>query len=348
MATRLPIEQPAGLDQNDVVMTAYGPGDGLPVFVQPRNTKLRDDFDAARSWFVSHQGTFDELIARHGALVFRGFPIRDTDAFAAMTAHYESPPFGYTAGSSPRERISAHVYEATHTPAEDVIMMHQEMAYLPNYPSRIVFFCRIPAASGGETFLADMRRVTAALPPAFVEEIERRGVRYGRNFRDMTVSTNDVWLDAVHRSWQAAFNTTDRSKPIADCEAMGLQAEWLEDGSLSSSYTSRGLIDHPSTGERLWFNQIATTVLGPENIGPRFPFYDSFYGAEKPRPYETTYGDGGAIPRPYLEVLYKTLNVLTVAFPWSSGDLLLIDNYVTSHGRNAYTGLRDVQVALLK
>jgi alpha-ketoglutarate-dependent taurine dioxygenase len=348
MATQLQIEQPAALDDNDVVMTAYGPGNGLPMFVQPRNTRLRDDFDAARSWFESHQTSFDELIAQHGALVFRGFPIWDTAAFAAMTAHYESPRFGYTGGSSPRERISAHIYEATHTPAQDVLMMHQEMAYLPTYPSRIAFYCRIPAASGGETFLADMRRVTAALPLEFVEQIERRGVRYGRNFRDRTASTGDVWLDAVHRSWQAAFNTTDRAKPITDCEAMGLKGEWLEDGSLASSYLSRGLINHPRTGERIWFNQIATTTIGPESIGPRFPFYDGFYGADKPRPYDTTYGDGSAIPRPYIEALYQTLKAHTVAFPWSSGDLLLIDNYVTSHGRNAYTGMRDVQVALLK
>ena len=31
----------------------------------------------------------------------------------------------------------------------------------------------------------------------------------------------------------------------------------------------------------------------------------------------------------------------------SDGDLLLVDNFVTGHGRNAYTGVRDVQVALL-
>ena len=36
-----------------------------------------------------------------------------------------------------------------------------------------------------------------------------------------------------------------------------------------------------------------------------------------------------------------------MAFPWSHGDVLLIDNYLTAHGRNTYTGRRDIQVALI-
>ena len=41
------------------------------------------------------------------------------------------------------------------------------------------------------------------------------------------------------------------------------------------------------------------------------------------------------------------LNGLIVRFPWSHGDVMLLDNFLTAHGRNSYTGKRDVQVALL-
>ena len=42
------------------------------------------------------------------------------------------------------------------------------------------------------------------------------------------------------------------------------------------------------------------------------------------------------------------LNDETIAVPWQNGDILMIDNILTFHGRNPYTGHRDVQVALLE
>jgi alpha-ketoglutarate-dependent taurine dioxygenase len=345
MSTQLRRVKPLTLDDR-VVATPYEPGEGLPLFIQPRDPALRDDPAAARDWFQSNAEVFDAMLAEAGALVFRGFPVHDTAAFGALVDHYESPKFGYTGGSSPREQLAARVYESTHAPAEDVLQMHQEMAYLPTFPRQIAFWCRMPAVSGGETFLADMRRVTAELPPEFVRSVEKLGVNYNRNFRDLNASTGSSYLDTIHRSWQQAFSTVDREKPLRDCEAMGLKARWLEDGSLATDTLTPGMITHPATGERVWFNQLATNTICPQSIHHRYPMYEAYYGTTKPRPYVTTYGDLSPIPQVYLDALYDTLKRRTVAFPWSSGDVLLIDNYFTSHGRNRYTGLRDVQVAL--
>ncbi|MDB5448131.1 MAG: syringomycin synthesis regulator SyrP, partial [Phenylobacterium sp.] len=66
-----------------------------------------------------------------------------------------------------------------------------------------------------------------------------------------------------------------------------------------------------------------------------------------PRPYNTTYADGGQIAPDDLASIYPILDELEVAFSWEQGDLMLLDNFYTFHGRGAYTGHRDVQVALL-
>lgn len=338
---------PSKLD-DAVILTSYEPGAGFPTFVQPREGALREDRAAFAAWFHNHREALDQLLAEVGSLVFRGFPIRDTDSFGNLISHYDSPKFGYTAGSSPRRQLAPRVFESTYTPAQDVIMLHQEMAYLPVYPTKVAFFCRVPAVSGGETSIADMRRVTAALAPDFVAAVEARGVQYKRNFRDRAASTGDAYLDAIHRTWQDAFNTTDKSKPVADCAAMGLEAEWLADGSLSTIFRSPGMITHPRTGERIWFNQISTTTICPDSVGQaRYDLQDAYYGKTKPKPYETTYNDGGRIAWEHISALYTALRTYMVRFPWSHGDILLVDNYVTAHGRNSYTGLRDVQVALL-
>jgi hypothetical protein len=331
-----------------VTITPYAPGGGFPHFVQPNDPALRDDPAAFLAWFRAHQGDFDALLAEAGALVFRGFPIEDGARFGEAIDHYDSPPFGYAGGSSPRRALAGRVYESTYTPPGQIIMLHQEMAYLPRWPSKIAFYCRIPPVSGGETFLADMRRVTAALRPDVVAAVEAKGVRYRRNFRDQAASTGDAWLDAIHRSWQAAFSTDDRDAAMAQCRTVGLAGEWLPDDSLDTVWPAPGMITHPRTGDRLWFNHFATKTICPESVGAeRFALYDGHYGANGARPYDTSYGDGSAIPGDHIEELYRVLREQRVGFAWSHGDLLLVDNLITAHGRNSYAGLRDVQVALL-
>jgi hypothetical protein len=34
------------------------------------------------------------------------------------------------------------------------------------------------------------------------------------------------------------------------------------------------------------------------------------------------------------------------AFAWQAGDVMLLENKFTGHGRHAYTGVRDVQVMI--
>jgi hypothetical protein len=331
-----------------VVSTPYPPGDGFPLFVQPREPELRDSRAAFGAWFRDNRERFDEMLAEAGAIVFRGFPLADTAGFGDLIAHYDSPKFGYAGGSSPRRNLQGRVFESTYTPPDQVIMLHQEMAYLPTYPSRIAFFCRIPSVTGGETFIADMRRVTTTLDPALVAEVEGRGIRYKRNFREAANSTGDGWLDAVHRSWQDAFGTTDKGEAMAACEAIGLAAQWLDDGSLDTVYRAPGMITHPRSGDRLWFNHFATKTICPESIGQaRYDSYEAYYGSDRARPYDTTFGDGTRISGEQMNELYKVLRACRVGFPWSQGDLMLLDNYITAHGRNEYSGMRDVQVALL-
>ncbi|MDO7842298.1 TauD/TfdA family dioxygenase [Sphingomonas immobilis] len=331
---------------DEVALTPFGTAP-LPVFVQPRVEALRADIGALADWFRTNRPALDQLLVDAGAIVLRGFAVEDTAAFGRVVDCFAPTDFGYLAGASPRAQLAPRVFEATSAPAEAVLGMHQEMAYLPNYPSRIAFYCRMPSVTGGETYLADMRAVTREIPAAFLAAVRERGVLYTRNFRAPQVSTGHPVLDVFHKTWTDAFSTADPGKAIADCAAMGLQGSWLDDGSLSVAYRAPGLIDHPVSGECLWFNQIATQTLNRQNTGDRFALYERHYGSTRPRPYLTTYGDGGAIPEDFVAALYPILSRNTVAFPWSHGDILLIDNFRTAHGRNAFTGLRDVQVALL-
>ena len=350
MALNLALKERPCLD-DAVAVTPYGGKGGFPLFVQPSDPRLRDEPDAARDWFDRNRELVEAMLLDAGAVVFRGFAVRTTHEFSnLMGAYYEPRRLGYAGGAAARAQLADQVYETSKSGPAAVITMHQEMMYDPAPPSRICFFCHVPSVSGGETFLGDMREVTAALPVKLVEAADKRGVRYQRNYRDPGSFTGNSYLDMVlHRDWQSAFSTTDRDQAIETCRAMELEARFLPDGSLSTSYTGPGLADHPVTGERFWFNGLATNTMRPQTIGAEnYAALVECYGDKRPVPYLTTFGDGEPASPEDLEALDSVLDRLKVAFPWSSGDMLLIDNYRTAHGRNWFTGLRDIQVALFQ
>ena len=222
------------------------------------------------------------------------------------------------------------------------------MAYLSHYPGRLAFYCRMPAVWGGETHIVDMRRVTAALPSDFRRRLEERGVRYTRNLLANGDSIGHPSLDATHKTWAATFGTENPDEAVAQARKMGLTPEWLPDGSLTVTYGASGFTRHPATGETVSFQQIILQSITPKTRGAeRYALYESHYGTKRPWPYLTTYGDGGLIDRDDVDLLYEIGKSFTVGFPWSAGDVMILDNILVAHGRNAFTGARDLQVAML-
>ncbi|MBV9993779.1 MAG: TauD/TfdA family dioxygenase [Caulobacteraceae bacterium] len=332
----------------DVTVAPYGPGDGLPLFVTPRTGALRQDRDAATGWMREHEAALDGILRDVGAVVLRGFAFGDTGGFAQAIDHYPDMAFGYAAGAAPRANIQGRVFEATRSPPEVSITLHQEMAYLPAFPSRLAFFCNHAPDSGGETLIGDVRRFEALVSQRFRGEVEARGVRYVRSFRSPDFAVEEPRLEGLYKTWAEAFSTDDPVKVEAECAAMGLECVWNADGGVSVRYDSPGFVRHPVTGRQLWFNQIATQTMTDATYGPEvMGAFRRLSGAEHPLPYVTTFADGGPIAEADVAAVRQTLAGLQVAFPWRQGDLMLIDNFLTFHGRSPYAGRRDVQVALL-
>jgi hypothetical protein len=333
---------------DEVVAYPYRPGHGLPLFVEPRSSRMRSDMKAVAHWFAVRKPVFDRLLATHGACFLRGFPIEDTAAFSALVSHYPSTSFGYAAGATSRQAVAGRVFEATRAPAEFKLDLHQEMAYLPHYPKQLAFYCHVAAATGGETIIADYRRLQNLIAPRFLQEVKTRGVLYTRNLRAPGTTLGHVTLDAFHRTWSDAFFTDDRTAIGKQCEQMGLGHRWEADDSLSITYRTSGFAQHSLTGDSVWFNQIATQSITAGNLGQAFcDLYKSHFKPGQHPFFHTTYGDGSTIAPSDIDSLYPLMDEVTVGVPWQHADVMLLDNIYTAHGRNPFTGTRDVQVALL-
>ena len=323
--------------------------DNPPLFVQPADPTLAIETAEAVSWFAGHAEVFDVLLDHYGAVVLRGFPIEGTDDFADLVAHAPPHAFGYAGGATPRDQLGRNVYEATQVPASVDIKLHQEMAYLKHYPSKIVFYCHVPAASGGETIIGDMRRFTRMLDDRFLSELEARGLTYHRNFRAPDVPHgSEEHAQIYHATLRQGFSTDDSEQIEESCRRLEMDFEWMPDGSLSTRLHKAAFATHPRRSDRVYFNHILTQIIDPEWLGPVYDTYLDLYDrAGRPRPYHVTYGEGSPISDDDYRAVAQGLSEVVVSFPWHAGDVMIVDNIYTAHGRNPYTGQRDVQVALL-
>jgi alpha-ketoglutarate-dependent taurine dioxygenase len=320
--------------------------DPFLLIATPRDPALARDPGAVARWFSANRDAIERSLVDHGAIRFRGFAIFSTADFAATIEDYPPLAGDYAGGASPRAKLAEKVFEATSAAADIPIYPHQEMSYLPRWPRKVAFYCHRAPDVGGETIAASVRRFEQGIDPEFFAAIRARGLLYTRNYRGPGAFPDG--LTSIHRTWQSAFNTEDPNKAEADIAEMGMEHRWEGDGSLTALYHADGVTTHPLTGDCHWFNQLTTLTFTPESLPSRWSLYAEHYGDGRPKPYDIRYGDGEAIALDDIRALYPLLDAATVALPWQDGDVMMLDNILAMHGRNPFTGHRDVQVALLE
>jgi alpha-ketoglutarate-dependent taurine dioxygenase len=197
----------------------------------------------------------------------------------------------------------------------------------------VFFMCQQPASEGGETPIADTRKVLSSIDPAILEKFRSKKVLYRRTFRLGTGLT-----------WQTAFGAESQSAVEEYCARRSITCTWTEDGDLRTAQVRDPIAIHPNTGEEVWFNHatffhISTlqpdvrkallSLAGPDNL-----------------PANSYYGDGAEIEPETMDLLRDAYHKHTIVFPWRAGDMLALDNMLMCHGRRPFSGQRRVLVAM--
>nr|WP_245171765.1 MupA/Atu3671 family FMN-dependent luciferase-like monooxygenase [Burkholderia sp. AcTa6-5] len=283
----------------------------------------------------NQQRTLVELVRRHGAVLLRGF----SDVTAAGLARVATDLCGelvqYTERSTPRTRLSDTLYTATEYPSHQRIDLHNENAYAHRWPGTLFFWCARPAPSGGETLLADSRRVLARLPPALRDTFLRKGVLYRRELGP-----------PLGMAWQYVFQCDRREEVDALCRAAGYKVVWRSDERVSLSRVAQAVATHPVTGDACWFNHALffheSSLPSGIRDGLRTLYGDSYL------PHASFYGDGSPIDPQALADLRAAHRHCERKLPLQKDDVLIIDNLLMAHGRCAYEGPRDIRLTMGK
>jgi alpha-ketoglutarate-dependent taurine dioxygenase len=128
------------------------------------------------------------------------------------------------------------------------------------------------------------------------------------------------------------------------CRAAGIDVEWKGNGRLRTRQVRPAVRNHPETGEPVWFNHALFFHIS--SLPPEVRRAITAGIPEQDLPFNTYYGDGSAIEPSVLEEIREAYDRETVKFDWLAGDLLLLDNMLTAHGREPFIGPRKILVAM--
>ena len=312
------------VQQELVKASLLQPGQTLPLVLEPAVAGVD-----LISWAASSRGFLDSSLLKHGGILFRNFGIDSPQKFEAFIAAAAGAALEYKERSSPRSTVNGNIYTSTDYPPDQWIFLHNENSYAHTWPGKIFFYCQVEPEEGGETPIADVRKVYQRLPAELRAKFEEKEVLYVRNFSE-----------TMGLPWQTVFQTDDRQAVEEYTRKAGYEAEWLDGNRLRTRRRGPASLRHPKTGEMIWFNH--ATFFHVSMLAPALRDALLSQIGEEGLPNNTYYGDGSPIEPEVLEVLRAAYREETVAFPWRKGDVLMLDNMLTAHARTPFKGPRKI------
>ncbi|KAJ4998473.1 Clavaminate synthase-like protein [Colletotrichum sp. SAR 10_66] len=285
-------------------------GQDFPLGIRVKKGQSFIDIDDAISHFkaLADKNVFNKLLTNHGAILFRGFPLKDAGDFSKFVHAFGLPNLHREIGlSGKRTTISETVKTANEEPPTVRFYFHNEYGRSANFPGVLFFFSeKVPQEDSIVVFT---------------------GVdSYGQEIKEG--DTLEVQRAKVERF-------------LAD--RLHVEGEWQRDGSLVVLSRVPAIRRVASTGKLTFFNGLAGVfgrmrdqqALDPPHRGPDGRYH-----------LPTTYGDDSEIPPEYLERLLEIGGEIQFLVPWEEGDVALLDNYTVQHARSPWVGERSLLISL--
>ena len=290
--------------------------------------------EAIKYWIKQHAGQLADELAVHGAILFRDFGVTDDRGFDGFIRAFNLPRFTYadSLSNAVRRNRTELVFTANEAPPEVSIFLHHEMAQTPVFPSKLFFYCEQAADNGGATPICRsdiLLQHLEAEVPNFVAACRKKGVRYSQ-----VMPLKDDMESGQGRSWRSTLSAETQSEAEIKLHKLNYQWQWQADNTLRVTTPVLPAIMQLPDDRSVFFNQLIAAFRG---------WQDARNSAEK----SICFGDGSAIDRSDMAVAIDLADKLTFDIPWQTGDVVLLDNFLTMHGRRPFKGERRVLAALV-
>ncbi|MEH2051410.1 condensation domain-containing protein [Nostoc sp.] len=315
------------LSHQELIKTSYLESQNtLPLVVQPSVQGLD-----LLTWTKNNLEFIERQILQFGGILLRNFNITSISTFAQFIKSLCPDLLAYQERSTPRTELGDNIYTSTEYPSHQHIALHNEFSYAYTWPMKICFHCVKSADRGGETPIADSRKVFQLLDSKIKERFMQNNVMYVRNYGT-----------GIDLSWQEVFQTTDKSVVEDYCRKSTIEFAW-KGNNLKTWQVRHAVAKHPHTEEMVWFNQAHLFHISNLELEVRESMLKAF---PQDLPRNAYYGDGSTIETSILDEIREVYQQATVSFSWQEGDILLLDNMLVAHGRNPFVGTRKVVVAM--
>lgn len=310
----------------------------LPFIIESnRQSKHFTNSEASKAFFCENSRFIKEKLLKNGAVLIRGFDVTSAEKFEECVRAFAGKNLlNYSGGASPRIALNSGVYTSTEYPSEFLLPLHNELSYTTDFPYHLYFCCLIPSQKGGETSLGDSRSILQKIEPEIVNLFKAKKLKYIRNLKDCK---GDGY------GWQNVFETVDKTIVENRCRKIRAEFNWKKNGDLRLSQICDATMIHSETGEEVWFNQAV-------GFHPSYGIDEKTYKnlletmSEDDFRLNVLFADDTQIEIEIIKHIDEVLRNETILFEWQTGDVLIIDNLLTAHGRMPFSGSRKIIVAM--
>ncbi len=240
--------------------------------------------------------------------------IVETESFGERFLYHEA------SNNDPQQIIGARLGRQAISERRDVFLSsqkgstyslpaHGELYYQRTKPPEMLaFFCETPFAGKtpqeGATLVYDGRKLFAHLSAATRQLFLSQEVEYTRY--------------ADRELWQKEYLTDDPEALVAFLKSQNIRADINSDGELKTTFTTSALRE--VEGEQVFINNL-------------IPFVQREYEEPEATRSRAKFANGERISRAVLEELLEAAEAVETPIAWDQGDLLVVDNRRSLHGR---------------